>query len=463
MKLNQSESISRRAFLKRTAQLSATGLASPFLMTLAGMGEAAAATCTNGDYKALVCVFLHGGNDHANTLIPVDNVFYSKYQSIRPSVAIAQDALSSTTLNPSQSLPGGMRLALAPQMQALMPLFQMGRLGIQLNVGPLIEPTNLDTYTKRTVRLPPKLFSHNDQSSLWQSNMAEGGIAGWGGKMGDLMLSTNGGSSFTCISVSGNAVFLSGEKAISYQITPNGSIPIGPLDNISSSKACGQLLQKLITSGSSNYLEAYLNTVTSRSIAASGVFAGAFNPVNISTAFESGSSLASQLKAVARTIAGRATLGVKRQVFFVSLGGFDTHDNLKATHPELLRKLANALASFYEATVELGVADQVTTFTASDFGRTLATNGDGSDHGWGGHHFVLGGAVNGGGFYGQAADISRKDEQNIDGGRLIPTTSVDHMIANIAQWFGVSSDIIPLLAPHLKNFGGVGPSYFRCT
>lgn len=212
MKLSKLDSLSRRAFLHRTAQLSGVGMASPFLMTLAGMGEAAAAGAQ--DYKALVCVFLAGGNDHNNTVVPVDNVFYGKYQAIRGAIATPQDQLAATTLNSVNALPSGMRMALAPQMARLLPLFNAGKLGVQLNIGPLIEPTNLNTYNQKSVRLPPKLMSHNDQQSLWQSNMPEGATSGWGGKMGDLMLSGNGGSTFSCISVSGSSLFVSGLSLI---------------------------------------------------------------------------------------------------------------------------------------------------------------------------------------------------------------------------------------------------------
>lgn len=459
MKVSKLDSLSRRAFLHRTAQLSSVGMASPFLMTLAGMGEAAAASAQ--DYKALVCIFLNGGNDHNNTVVPVDNVFYGKYQRIRGSIATPQDQLFATALNPANALPSGMRLALAPQLSPILPLFQSGKLGVQLNVGPLFEPTDLNSYNRKSVRVPPKLFSHNDQTSLWQSNLPEGATAGWGGRIGDQILSGNGGSTFSCVSVSGNSLFLSGQQAISYQISPDGAIPVEALGQLYSSPECGALLRRVMTTGmGDDVLAKQLTAVASRSIESETVFSSAFGGVTLTTQFNPANSLAAQLKAVARTIAARGQLGVKRQVFFVSTGGFDTHDDLNENHPALLARVAEAMASFYQATVELGVANSVTSFTASDFGRTLASNGDGSDHGWGSHHFLMGGAVRGGRFYGAAPDITLQDQNNIGGGRLIPTTSVDQMIAKLAMWFGVETQSLPMLAPNLLNFNGVGDAYF---
>ena len=459
MTASKLDSLSRRAFLHRTAQLSSVGMASPFLMSLAGMGEAAAATAQ--DYKALVCVFLNGGNDHNNTIVPVDNVFYGKYQAIRGSIATPQDQLMATALNPDNALPSGMRLALAPQLSPLLPLFQSGKLGVQLNVGPLFEPTNLNSFKNKSVHLPPKLFSHNDQTSLWQSNLPEGATAGWGGRIGDQILAGNGGSTFSCVSVSGNSLFLSGQQALSYQISPDGAIPVEALSQLYSSPECGALLRRLMTTGAGDdVLARRLTSVASRSIESERVFTSAFGGATLSTQFNVQNSLALQLKAVARTIAARGQLGVKRQVFFVSMGGFDTHDDLNQNHPVLLAKVAEAMSSFYQATMELGVANSVTTFTASDFGRTLASNGDGSDHGWGSHHLLMGGAVKGRSFYGSAPDIILEDENNLGGGRLIPTTSVDQMIAKLAMWFGVETQSLPLLAPNLLNFNGVGDAYF---
>lgn len=265
---------------------------------------------------------------------------------------------------------------------------------------------------RRNYPLPPKLFSHNDQQSVWQSQGAEGSTVGWGGNLGDLALSSNATSLFTCISASGNAVFLAGDQALQYQISPSGAVPInGVKSNVYGSSAVRGVLGDLVQAASSHVLEAEYARVTQRSISAEGQISAALAGTSLSTAFPANNALADQLKVVARLIAARGTLGTKRQVFFVSLGGFDLHDNLIATQQVLLDKVSSAMTAFYNATAELGVADKVTAFTASDFGRTLTSNGDGSDHGWGSHHFVVGGAVRGAAFYGTPPPHQRGQRQ----------------------------------------------------
>lgn len=275
--------------------------------------------------------------------------------------------------------------------------------------------------------------------------------------MGDLALSSNGGSLLTCISVSGNAVFVSGNDATRYQISTSGAIKINATNTSSllGSTALPAALKSLITQSSSHLLENEFTKVTRRSIDLEQQITAALAPVTLNTSFDTNNAsnaLADQLKMVARLIAARTSLGVKRQVFFVSLGGFDLHDNLMSTHPVLLGKLDEALNAFYKATVELGVANQVTAFTASDFGRTLTSNGDGSDHGWGSHHFLVGGAVRGGTFYGTAPHISTSSDDQVGQGRLLPSTSVDQMGATLARWFGVSSSELSTIFPRIGNF-----------
>ena len=444
--------LARRAFLRRAGQLGLAGVAAPWAINLAAIGEAAAFSAS--DYKALVCVFLYGGNDYGNTLVPFDNAHYARYASIRPTLATPQEALAATALRPATPLPDGLQLALAPQMGGLKGLFDAGKLALQLNVGPLVQPTSLAQYQARSVPLPPKLFSHNDQQSLWQSSRPEGSTAGWGGKLGDLALASNASASFTCISVTGNAVYLAGQTAAQYQVSPGGAVAIsGIKSGVYGSSSCGAALNTLLTQASSQLLEHELGRVAARSIAAESQVSSALAAVPaFSTAFPSGNALAAQLQLVARLIAARASLGARRQVFMVSLGGFDLHDNLLAQHPTLLGNVSAALTAFYNATVELGVADSVTAFTASDFGRTLSSNGDGSDHGWGSHHFVLGGAVKGGAFYGNAPAVAVGGPDDVGQGRLLPSTSVDQYAATLASWFGVSDSELALVLPNIGNF-----------
>ena len=346
-----------------------------------------------------------------------------------------------------------MQLALAPELAPLKAIFDAGRMAVQLNVGPLIQPTTLAQYNAKSVPLPPKLFSHNDQQSVWQSSQPEGATQGWGGRMGDLALSSNGKATFTCVSVTGNAVYLAGQTAQAYQVSSGGAVPINGLKSgVYGSAACASALNTLITQSSSNYMESAYSQTTQRSIAAEGTVTSATSGVNLTTVFNTANPLAMQLQMVAKMIAGRSTLDVKRQVFMVSLGGFDTHDFLPQNHPVLLGQVAEALKSFYDATKELAIDDKVTTFTASDFGRTLASNGDGSDHGWGSHHFVVGGAVNGKKYYGTAPAIAVNGTDDVGQGRLLPTTSVDQFAATLASWFGVTGAELKLVVPNIVNY-----------
>ena len=469
MHLIQPDLHTRRAFLRRSTQLGLAGTALPFALNLAAMGEAAAFTAT--DYKALVCVFLYGGNDYANTVITYDDDSYNKYATIRGGsgqsgggIAIAKADLASTLLNPTTALAAGRQYALHPAMTGLAGLFNAGKAAVQLNVGPLVVPLTRAQYSNsnRTLYpLPPKLFSHNDQQSVWQSSSPEGSTVGWGGNLGDLALSSNGNSLFTCISVTGNAVFLSGDSALSYQVSTGGAIAInGVKSNVYGSSAVRGALTALIQQTSPQVLENEYNRVTTRAITAESQITAGLAGVTLATAFPANNSLADQLKMVARLIGARSTLGTKRQVFMVSLGGFDLHDNLIAQQPTLMRRVSEAMSAFYDATVELGVANQVTAFTASDFGRTLSSNGDGSDHGWGSHHFMVGGAVKGRAFYGKAPPVSitntadANDQWHVGQGRLLPSTSVDQYAATLAKWFGVSNTELAGVLPNLSHFGG---------
>lgn len=488
----QPDKHTRRAFLRRSAQLAFTGAALPTALNLAAIGEAAAFNAT--DYKALVCVFLFGGNDYANTVVTYDDESYDRYSLIRGGgagrtaggIALGRDALVPTLLTPSTPLPNGRQYALHPSMTGLADLFNTGKAGVMLNVGPLVVPltrTNYRSGNRTLYPLPPKLFSHNDQQSVWQSSSPEGSTVGWGGNLGDLVLSNNANrnSLFTCMSVTGNTVFLSGDSALSYQVSTSGAVKINSIaSNVYSSAAVKAAMAQITQRASSHVLENEYNRITARAIGAeSSITAGLAtadavdttaspNPnfASFSPTVLSGNSLASQLKMVARLIAARESLGTKRQVFFVSLGGFDMHDGLLGGHTNQLGRLSLAMTAFQESMVKLGMADQVTAFTASDFGRTLSSNGDGSDHGWGSHHLIVGGAVNGtaatqGRFYGSAPPVSvsdsttdPNDQWHVGQGRLLPSTSVDQYAATLARWFGVEDNELAGILPNLRNFGG---------
>jgi uncharacterized protein (DUF1501 family) len=468
MHIGKANELSRRAFLRRSKQLAVAGTASSFAVGLAGIGEAAAFSAGN-DYKALVCIFLYGGNDHNSTLMPFDSTNYDLYSAIRGGgagqtaggITLARASLAATALTPSggQVLTNNLQYALAPQMTRLKALFDAGRMAPLLNVGPLVAPLTLAQYNSSNLVAnprPAKLFSHNDQQSTWQSSKPEGATDGWGGRMGDLAMSSNANSLFTCISATGNAVFLSGQQALTYQVSSNGALAVnGIKNNLYGSSAGSAALRTLMTQTSNNVFEAEYNRIAKRSIDAEGVVTAALQPITLTTSFRPATGrngLAEQLQVVARLIAARQPLGARRQVFMVSMGGFDLHDNLITNQANLMGQLDFAMDAFYRATVELGVADKVTTFTASDFGRTLQSNGDGSDHGWGSHHFIMGGAVNGGRFYGVAPQISVTSTDQVGQGRLLPGISVDQYASTLATWFGVSASELPSVSPNIGRF-----------
>lgn len=493
----------RRAFLKRTG-LAAAGTALPWALNLAAIGDAAAFNGGSNatDYKALVCVFFYGGNDYANTVIPVDIASYAQYNAIRgatngiaiplASVTAAPTVLSPATPDIPVDLQGVQRqYGLHPSMTAMAGLFNAGKAAVVLNVGPLVKPLTRDQYNASATIYPrpPQLFSHNDQQSVWQSSSAEGTKVGWGGKMGDLGMASNPKSLFTCMSVTGNAVFLSGNSALQYQVSTSGAIKIQAARNstVFGNAALPGIIKNLVSDVSpAHKLERDYNAVTSRAIGAeldvsSALALTAFTAP--ATAFPGypfpTDSLGKQFEMVARLIKGRDVLQAKRQVFMVSIGGFDLHDNLIAQHPALLKSVSDAIAAFYKllddtdylpasgSNPAVKLSSQVTTFTASDFGRTLTSNGDGSDHGWGSHHFVVGGAVNGQKFYGTPPPVSDKDTKDGAGkylpenqwhvgqGRLLPTTSVDQYAATLARWFGVDDSEMATVLPNIVNFNNV--------
>lgn len=455
----------RRTLLKQGAALAFARTATPVAASLVAMANAAAQTAT--DYKALVCIFLFGANDHYNTVLPYDLTNYNAYYAIRKGttvtgpyegIALTRASLAATALN--APLSGGRQMALNPQMTGMKTLFDAGRAGIVMNVGPLIVPTTRTQYDNKSVPLPPKLFSHNDQQAYWQSSFqTEGSASGWGGRSADLLLSGNNASALTCISVNGNALYLSGQQAISYQMSTTGATTVNAIkgQSLFGSSACATALQTLMTQSGTHLLANAHTQITQRALNTYDSVANAIG-ANASTALSnlfptSGTNtLSAQLKMVARLIEKQATLGVRRQVFMVGMGGFDLHDFLPDQHPALLQKLSTASLEFDNAMRYLGTSSQVSSFTASDFGRTLSSNGDGSDHGWGSHHFVMGGAVQGGQYFGQAPEIGITHNAQVGSGRLLPSTSIDQMGAELAQWFGVSKTDMPAVLPNAKNF-----------
>ncbi len=461
---------SRRHFLKTCSALSMAGAASPFALNLAAINAASAAT--PGTYKALVCLFFYGGNDHTNTFIPYDQASYDQYNAARASIAISRDptaanppGLAPTATGPVASQ-GGRDFAFHPALTAFKTHWTAGKLAVVANVGPLVVPipTKAD-YQNPSVPKPPQLFSHNDQQSVWQAYrpIGEGAKIGWGGKIGDLLKSQNTNPAnnrlFTCISAGGSSVFLSGEDVIQYRVGSSGSTPIAgivPGNLYGAPAAATSAYQSLITGASTNLLENELGVVTDRSIDANQQLSSALGASLFNPTVPPNNNLASQLAIVARIISVASALQTNRQVFLVSIGGFDNHDVLLTGHAQQLTQVNGAVAAFYQWLVTLGVQDQVTLFTASDFGRTLTSNGDGSDHGWGSHHFVLGGAVQGGNVYGtfHPTVFGAGNPADIGQGNLIPGISVDQYAATFARWMGVSNTDMGTVLPNFPtNFG----------
>lgn len=471
----------RRTFLKRTGMVASAGLAGPLAMNLAAFGEAAAQTAT--DYKALVCIFLLGGNDYANTLVTYDQQSYDFYKIEREKLAIERGTL--TPLVPKTALPDGRQYALSPHLKNLKVYFDAGQLAVMMNVGALVKPlektnsqmTGTAFLTQNAPNLPRKLFSHNDQQGFIQSGGIGNYNSGFGGRLGDVFLDSNaadgGNSVFTCINVDCNGNFGAGNKGNAYGIDTTGPVKINGLTDLYGSAPCKDVFLKLITG---KYLPEKLpslliaehTAIVGRSIAAQVKLGPAVEAHPARTKFPTENVLADQLKMVSRVIASRATLlgngsSVKRQVFFLTLGGFDTHNGLHDTHERLLPLLDEAMFHFYEETKALGIQNHVTTFTASDFGRTMNSDGDGSDHGWGGMQFVLGGAVRGQEFYGRAPRLNFPNEpvperpfndgpDDVGRGRLIPSVSTDEYAAEFGRWFGLDEAQLQSLLPNLQNF-----------
>jgi len=360
---------------------------------------------------------------------------------------------------------GSRKFSLPEALDPVKSLFDSGNAAILGNVGPLIEPLDSNDFENSLKPFPNRLFSHNDQQSTWMSSEPEGAVGGWGGKLADTV-QMNGANSeefFTGISTFGNTVFLSGEDTRQYILNADGPLEVAGLTDIDSSlllsqsgnARAAQLLEEQyrdIGAVRSNLFERDLAAITDRSFAANEVFSNALDSApNLRTVFPSG-SVGQQLRAVAEAINIRSTLGMGRQVFFVGMGGFDTHSSQASFLTRLQPIYAKAIAAFYQATVDMGVQNDVTLFTASDFGRALVENHSGTDHGWGSHHFIVGGAVNGNKIYGDIPPYDLGHDYDSGNGRLIPTVSVEQYAATLGKWFGLTDAELLSAFPALANF-----------
>jgi uncharacterized protein (DUF1501 family) len=449
MKKTHTTNPGRRHFLETAAKFSAMGVAAPMVLNLAGIQAAAAQTA--GDYRALVCVFLFGGMDQTSTLVPFNTAEFNALTTLRGSIARPATEFVSIGNVASQS---NRSFALAKELSPLASLYAQKKLAIVANVGPMYAPLTKAQYQAGAAGVPPQLFSHNDQQSVWQSSGVEGATVGWGGRFGDLLASSNANNPiFSTISVNGTAVFLYGNKVQQFQVGSGGPATVPSLQRLYGSTQAGTALQQIITASTGPLLESHLGQLTDRALKANQTLSTTLSAApTLNTVFNGNNSLAQQLKMVARLISVQKSLGMGRQVFFVGLGGFDHHDSLVSGLPGLHTTVAEAMSSFYDATVEMDVADNVTTFTASEFGRTLTSNGSGSDHGWGGHQFVMGGAVRGGTIVGNYPSVALGTAEDLGRGRLLPTTSTSQLAATLGSWYGVPPDLLKDALPQIKEF-----------
>jgi uncharacterized protein (DUF1501 family) len=438
----------RRTFIRQAAcaALTTTGI----LNTIFDLRRLSAAPLDTSDYKALICLFLFGGNDANNVIVPHDANGYASYAAARGILAIPQASLLPLTLQNGD----GRDFGFHPNLPELQGLFNQGKLGLVSNVGTLVAPVTRAQYLAGGAAVPPQLFSHADQSVQWQTSVPDViSKTGWGGRMADVLQSLNAGSKISLnISIAGTNTFEVGNTVLPYSISPTGSVGLAGFDGSANANVRLQAFKDLLALPHNNLFEqAYADTV-SRSIAANDLLTSALTGIpTLQTVFPT-SNLGSQLNMIAKLIAARNNLSMKRQIFFCSVGGYDTHGDQLTGQANLLTELSQGLNAFYNATVELGVASQVTTFTASDFGRTYPTNGSGSDHGWGSHQFVMGGAVQGGRLFGTFPTLAVNGPDDTGQGRWIPTTSVDEFSATLATWFGVSASDLSTVLPNIGRF-----------
>ena len=442
---------------------------SPFLLELNSLAAMAQGTGIS-DYRALVCVYLQGGNDGHGTVIATDPSSFAAFTQARsgaPGLAYPLSELLPIAPRTSQS---GRSFALNPNLTGVQNLFNAGRAAIIANTGTLIAPATKTQVQNNSVPLPDSLFSHFDQTAAWQaiaSNLGSGERVGWGGAVADAVESMNMNSNamFTCISTAGNALFLAGQSSFQINVTPAGPIPIYGLNQppFGLSQTVNPL-NSILTADETNLFAKEYEVVIKRSMQAQSMLAsvmapsgqgGVANPpqyLDPVTNMLADNPLAASLQTVARIISGRASLGVSRQIFYVQLGSFDTHDGQVQTHAKLLTQLGSAFEYFDGLMVGMGLSNQVTSFTISDFGRTLTCNSDGTDHGWGSHHFVFGGAVQGQDMYGQYPVVGVNQANDLGAGRLIPTTAVEQYAGTLARWFGLSDGQIRTIFPNFGNF-----------
>lgn len=440
-------SISRRTFLKSSLSAALAGVASGALPISIRQAYAA-------DYRAMVCVDLAGGNDGHNLLVPNDDARYLAYSSARGKLALPRESLL-----PMTTRRDGAAFGFHPRLRGLNDLFNNGRVAVLANVGTLLQPLTREQAKERPTLLPRQLFSHSHQQFQWfsgESGGASGKGLGWGGMIADALGAHNSVRQYpSVVSMAGSALFCQGLISPSATVQPGGPkgiLAFGGVSEVSISRRLS--LEQLLGLDVYSPLIRAASNGTRNAIQELDALSGALAALPpLQTPFPT-SALGQQLKQVAKLIQARSALGLNRQVFYTSLGGFDTHASQLSRQANLLSQLDDAMIAFYYATQELGVSSQVLSFTISDFGRTLKPSNDGSDHGWGSHHVVMGDSVSGGDVYGEFPDLTLGGADDVDArGRLIPSTSVEQYAATIGRWMGVSGADIATMFPNLSKFG----------
>ncbi|NRB47882.1 MAG: DUF1501 domain-containing protein [Saprospiraceae bacterium] len=410
-------------------------------------------TEVEGEYKALVCILLAGGNDSFNMLVPNSKEPYQEYRKSRSNLALTQSSL----LPLQFSDPGGREYAVHPSMPEVQHLFNTHKLAFIANVGTLVEPVSKAKYLAGSAKLPIGLLSHADQIQQWQTSLPDSRSAkGWGGRIADLLEQGNKNQNISMnISLSGTNVFQVGSSATEYAIraAAGGSVGIRVYEGNSQ-------LDRVLRKGTESllaqqYQDIFKSTFQQKILHAQanhGVFSHALASVAPLQSPFSANDLSADLALVAQTIAARKALGMKRQTFFINYGGWDHHDSVLENQAQMLSILSKALQEFQSAIDELGISQQVTTFTISDFGRTLSSNGNGTDHAWGGNVMVMGGAVKGGNIYGKYPSLRLGGSDDIGGAILLPSLSTDMYFAELARWFGVSKGDLSFVLPNINRF-----------
>lgn len=445
---------SRRKFLRNLSIASAMGLASPLtamakLKSINSMMSAAPPP-PFGNYKAIVCVFLHGGNDSYNMLVPNTLTEYNHYNDTRSNLALLQPDL----------LPiGSGDFGLNPSMPDVRDMYNDGDLAFLANIGTLVEPTTVGEYYGGTANLPLGLFSHLDQYKHWQSSRPHERVTkGWGGYMADLLGYTNSNDRISMnVSLSGTNIFQNGNNTIPFSMSRNGpTLPINYNNEYGHNPDRRAAMDSILNyTFGDPFKDTYAQTLH-QSIEAGDEFKDAIDAVpDFSTSF-SDNRLSQELRIIAKTIAARETLGFERQIFFVRYGGWDHHDQLITEQATKLNVVNDALVEFKNVLNELDAFSDVTTFVGSEFARKLLSNGNGSDHGWGGNAMVMGGNVNGNAIYGSYPSLEIGSPNYLNGGIMVPTTATDSLFSELALWYGVDPSDLTTIFPNLGNFHTVG-------